>query len=121
MYNKQKINGTLGRNAGFSGSLKTGLTVCSKPVIKQIIIFTVGHSISDANNHLYVLIWGKDKAWNGTPYDTPYNLLKNCKEKVGKDIAIVNIHISSETFIRTIRDRRVTFAGTIATLGNRVK
>ena len=85
-----------------------------------MLLFAVYRTLSPANSHLYALIWGKHKAWNASRYERggPQNLQANCKEIVTKDIAVVYIQISSETFIRTIRDRKVTFAGRIATLGN---
>ena len=63
---------------------------------------------------MHKLLLGKNPSWNSTE-QSPYDM--SCEETARIDLALVHIDISTNSLLRTIRDRRITFAGQVAMIG----
>ncbi len=50
--------------------------------------------------------------------DEKQKLIDLCKEIVTNDLALVSVEIASKSMMRSVRDRRITVMGQIASLGN---
>ena len=63
-------------------------------------------------------------ATNDTKYNrglNPYlKKIEECKEIVQNDIAIVKVRLQSNKYMKTIKDKRLTFADKLAAFGNSV-